>query len=316
MSEEKFRIGTRHSPLAMVQANLLKDALCAAHPQLDIELVAIQSQADWKKSEGEKPLSEENGGKGLFAKEIEEAILAGHVNCGVHSLKDMASFLPEGLVINQFLPRADPRDAFISAKYKHLNDLPDGAILGTCSVRRQAMALSLRPQLNVVPFRGNVQTRINKVKNGQVDATFLAMAGITRLGIVDDVIHPISVEDMLPACGQGIVCMEKRAGDTYTANILSAVSCDKTMMAAMAEREVLRALDGSCHTPIAAFAVLLGDPKGAAQMWLRAGVYSLDGFQVFLEEMTAPCETRADALAIGQEIGARLKAVVPEGILT
>lgn len=311
MTSQIFRIGTRNSPLAMVQANLLREALLRAYADLQVELVPILSSADWKKSEGEKPLSEENGGKGLFAKEIEQAILDGSIDCGVHSLKDMASFLPEGLVINHVLPRANPCDAFISAKYKSISEMPDGGILGTCSVRRQAAALAQKPYLNIVPFRGNVQTRIDKIKSGQVEATFLAMAGIERLGIKDDIIHPISPMDMLPACGQGIVCMEMREDDSVTAKILDVVNCPQTLFAAQAEREVLRALDGSCHTPIAAYAVIEN-----AQMWLRANVFSLDGTQVFEEEITAPCATGSQALQIGQEIGRRLKDSVPTGILT
>jgi len=306
-----FKIGTRHSPLAMKQAHMLADALQAAHPQKVFEIVPIKSNADWKKGEGEKPLSEENGGKGLFAKEIEQEIIAGTVDCGVHSLKDMASFLPQGLVINHFMPRANALDALICQNHKSLSDLPKEAVLGTCSARRKAIALSLRPDLKVVPFRGNVQTRLDKVKAGQVDATFLAMAGLERLEISDDTIHPMPDSQMLPACGQGIICMETREDDGQAWAILEAVTCPKTRLCALAEREVLRALDGSCHTPISAYAEIIGD-----RLHLRAEVYALDGAQVYRESCTQDCKTTQQAIMIGQSIGQTLKAVLPEGFLS
>ena len=305
-----FKIGTRTSPLAMAQAHLLKNALIHAHPDLKIEIVGIKSKADWKKSEGEKPLSEEQGGKGLFAKEIEEAILNGQVNCGVHSLKDMSSFLPQGLQIRHFLPRANPQDAFISNAYSHISELPEGATIGTCSARRKAIALSLRPDLKILPFRGNVQTRLDKIKEGQVDATFLAMAGIGRLKIKDSIIHPMSHAAMLPACGQGIVCMETQEDDAESARILEAVNCTDTRYSAVAEREVLRALDGSCHTPISAFAEKIGDSLN-----LRAEVYSLDGAQMFKEAQTMPCSSIEEALRLGQSVGLALNQILPKGFL-
>ncbi len=315
---------------------MLKAALEGSDASLDVEIVPIKSKADWKKSEGEKPLSEENGGKGLFAKEIETALSNGDIDCGVHSLKDMASFLPDGLVIEHCLPRADARDAMISAifikepqagkpatasikepqagksvtAYNTIDDLPQGATLGTCSARRKAMAMAMRPDLNVVPFRGNVQTRIDKIKVGQVGATFLAMAGLTRLGIMDSVIHPIATDVMLPACGQGIVCMEMRDGDVATKAVLDKVNCIPTSLSAIAEREVLRALDGSCHTPIAAFAVVED-----GQMYLRAEVYALDGSSVYKEELRDVCANKDDALKIGQTVGEKINAQLPEGFL-
>ena len=310
MSNKAFKIGTRNSPLAMRQAEILKSTLEQSDPNLVVELVPVLSQADWKKSEGEKPLSEEAGGKGLFAKEIEVAILQGDVDCGVHSLKDMASFLPEGLVIEHVLPRANSLDSFISKNYKTISDLPEGAKIGSCSARRSAIILSIRPDVEVVPFRGNVQTRLDKIKADQVDATFLAMAGIERLGIEDDMINPLTAEEMLPACGQGAICMETRAGDVEAQAILNKGHCEKTGFCVFAEREVLRALDGSCHTPIAAFAEMKGE-----RLNLRAEVYALDGSAVFKKSMSGVCHDVQAATDLGKQVGHALNSIVPAGML-
>ena len=305
-----FRIGTRNSPLALRQADILKAVLSPAHPDMSFEIVPIKSNADWKKGMGEKPLIEEAGGKGLFAKEIEEKILSGEVDCGVHSTKDMASFLPEGLEINHVLPRADARDAFISLKYKSLDDMPAGATIGTCSPRRAAIALSKRPDLKIVPFRGNVGTRLEKIKDEQVDATFLAMAGLERMGIEDDIIHALGADDFLPACGQGIVCMETRSGDERAKKILDAVHCVETGICVAAEREALKVLDGSCHTPIGAYAIM-----DNGFMTLKVEVLSLDGQDSFAQSIEKKCDDVAQAILIGQTLGTALKAQVPAGIL-
>lgn len=306
-----FRIGTRGSPLALKQADILKNALQVAHPDLKIEIVPIKSAADWKKSDGEKPLYERDGGKGQFAKEIEQALLEGAVDCGVHSLKDMAAFLPEGLEINHYLPRSNPLDAFISRKYQSIAELPEGSVIGTCSVRRQALLLAKCSDLKIVPFRGNVQTRLDKVEAGQVDGTFLAMAGLERLGISNDMIHPLSEEEMLPACGQGIVCIEIRSGDERAHDILDPVHCQKTGFCAAAEREVLKVLSGSCHTPVGVYAQI---ENGV--LILRAVVASLDGRQVFEERAKVACSFIEEAKELGLKIGTRLKAKVPQGILS
>lgn len=310
MTANSFKIGTRGSPLALKQANIFQDALQKAHPDLVIEIVPIKSAADWKMQDGEKALCDKNGGKGQFAKEIEERILDGALDCGVHSLKDMASFLPSGLRIGHYLPRADARDAFISHKADNLMSLPEGAVVGTCSPRRQAFILAKRPDIKVVPFRGNVKTRLEKVANGQVDATYLAMAGIERLGITDPMIHEIEVENFLPACGQGIVCIESRDGDERTTKILDAINDVTAGLCATAEREVLRILDGSCHTPIAAYAVMQND-----ELYLRGFVASLDGQETYAKDITAPCQNIAQAKDIGLEVGEALKADLPEGFL-
>ncbi len=310
MTEKTLRIGTRGSPLALKQASMVENALRQAHPNLQIEIVPIKSAADWKMQDGEISLCDKNGGKGQFAKEIEDKILDGDLDCGVHSLKDMASDLPEGLQISHYLPRADVRDAFISSKATNLMELPDRAVIGTCSPRRKALVLSKRPDIKVVPFRGNVKTRLDKVANAQVDATYLAMAGIERLGIKDPMIHPIDVDAFLPACGQGIICIETRKDDVEISNLFDAIGDLNTALCATAEREVLNVLEGSCHTPIAAFAQF-----EEGQLYLRAFVASLDGQTTFWQETKKLCQTVQDASAIGLEIGQLLKSELPQGFL-
>lgn len=308
MRMDRIKLGTRNSPLAMAQANSVKMALEKDQPDVTVEIIPIQSQADWKKADGELPLAEEAGGKGMFATEIERMILDGTVDAGVHSLKDMATDLPDGLAINHVLPRADVRDAFISAKADKIENLPQNAVIGTCSPRRAALALHQRPDFKVVPFRGNVGTRLDKVRSGQVDATFLAMAGLERLGIEDEMIHPMAVNDFLPACGQGVICIETRKKDSATQGILSSINCNDTYLCALAEREVLRILDGSCQTPIAAHAVIEGEA-----LTLKAAVLSLNGQQIFIQEKS---NALSEAQAIGIEVGKSLKAQIPTDILT
>lgn len=285
---------------------MVKAALEKAHPDIKVEITPVLSKADWKKSQGERPLAEEAGGKGMFATEIEKMIIDGTVDAGVHSLKDMATNLPEGLVINHVLPRADARDAFICVKARKLEDLPKGAVIGTCSPRRAALALHARPDLKIVPFRGNVQTRLEKVQSGQVDATFLAMAGLERLGIKDDIIHPMGVNDFLPACGQGVICIETHEGNAAVQQALNAIHCRDTYYCAVVERDVLRVLDGSCQTPIAAHAVI-----NEGVLSLRASVLSLDGQQIFNQEQSSDLE---GASALGLDVGNALKAQIPDGI--
>jgi len=309
-TDDTLRIGTRTSPLAMRQTNMVADALRLHHPELNVEIVPIKSAADWKKQDGEKSLSEQAGGKGQFAKEIEQAHLDGKIDCGVHSAKDMPSFLPDELQIKHFLPRYDARDAFVSKKYKNLEDLPQNAVLGTCSPRRQSIALSKRPDLKIVPFRGNIQTRLDKIANEQVDATFLAIAGIGRLAIDSDMVSPISDEYMLPAAGQGAICIETKIDDVKTQEYLSKINCVQTSLCVQAEREVLRVLDGSCHTPIGAYAILKDD-----MLYLRGYVGSLDGKHNFQEAITQKCTSLEKAQIMGKSIGDKLKSMAPQEIL-
>ncbi len=312
MSASVFKIGTRGSKLALIQAETVAAALKRLHPDLQTEIVVIKTSGDWKPQDGEKRLAETEGGKGLFAREIEKALLDGAVDCGVHSLKDMPSFLPEGLVVDHVLAREDARDAFISAKYKSIDDLPQGARVGTSSLRRQAFVLAHRPDVTVVPLRGNVDTRLQKLRDGQADATILAMAGLNRMGLSKEVTAVITPEDMLPACGQGAVCIETREGDDKTAALLAPLHCFETGLCVFAEREVLRVLDGSCHTPIAAYAVIEDD--GA--MWLRALVADEKGQSLYYEAGRAEVEGIEGAKAFGYDIGRKLKDVIPPDLLT
>ncbi len=304
-----LKIGTRGSPLALLQTQMVADALRAAHPDLQVEQVAITTSGDWKPSHGETRLSEIQGGKGLFAREIERALLEKEIDCAVHSLKDMPSFLEPGLVIEHVIKRADPHDAFISHKVSHYRDLPEGAVVGTSSLRRQAFILSKRPDLKVVPLRGNVQTRLDKLKEGLVDATFLAQAGLDRLGLNGDFIHPLVASDMLPACAQGTIGIETRDGDIATQALLDAIHHEETGLRSFAERAALQVLDGSCHTPIGAFARF-----EAGEMVLELAVASLDGVQVFSQRGTAPVETREQAEGLGWAVATDLKKRTPSDL--
>ncbi len=302
-----LRIGTRGSKLALAQTGMVARAIEAAHPGIHIEIVEIKTSGDWKPSDGETRLAEAEGGKGLFAKEIEEALLAGEVDCGVHSMKDMASFLPRGLVIDHMLPREDARDAFLGNAYKCLADLPRGARIGTSSLRRQAFVLAKRPDLIIAPLRGNVPTRIEKLRKGQVDAAVLAYAGLKRLGLEGEADCVIDIEDMLPAAGQGAVGIETRADDAQTRALLDALHCRETGLRVAAERAALQVLDGSCRTPIGAHAVIED-----GELRLSVVVASADGKQFFREDVAGPED---DAAALGRKAGEVLKKRVPKELL-
>lgn len=307
MTAQIVKIGTRGSPLALRQTEMVEDALHKAHPTIEIERVIIKTSGDWRPEEGETRLSEVEGGKGLFAREIEKALLAGEIDCAVHSMKDMPSFLPEGLALDHCLPRADVRDAFVSFRFKSLMDLPQGAKIGSSSLRRQSFILNKRPDLVVAPIRGNVQTRLDKIKDGQFDATFLAMAGMTRLGITGHFIHP--VEEMVPACGQGIVTIETRMDDTKTRDLLNAIHHKSTGLAGYIERAALQVLDGSCHTPIGAYAREEGD-----EIVFDLVVGSCDGKRIFEEKAQARISTKEEAERFGRDVALKLKPRVPADI--
>lgn len=311
---QTFKIGTRGSKLALYQANLVADKLRAAHSGLEVEIVEINTSGDWKPSEGEVRLSDAAGGKGQFAKEIESALMDGRIDCGVHSMKDMPSFLPDGLVINHILPRADARDAFLSNGHKTLDDLPQGAVVGTASLRRQAFILARRPDLKIVPFRGNVPTRIQKLRDGQVDATLLALAGLQRLELEHELSSVMSEEEMLPAAGQGAIGVEIREGDEQSKELLDAIHCRETGLRVAAERAALQVLDGSCHTPIGAYATLDGQ-----DMHLTVAVGRLDGQEMHmvedrltLSDETSHCE---QVYKLGETLGQRLKDKIPPELL-
>lgn len=293
------RIGTRGSALALAQAHETRDRLVAAtgRPAEDFQIVVIKVTGDQIL---DRPLSEA-GGKGLFTKEIEEALLDGSIDLAVHSSKDMPTVLPDGLGLTCYLPREDVRDAFISPKAARLVDLPEGAVVGSSSLRRQAMVKQLRPDLKVVTYRGNVQTRLRKLAEGEVDATLLAYAGLRRLGLADVVTELLDVDAFLPAVGQGAIGIETRLDDHATRAMLAKIHHAATERALIAERAFLRELDGSCRTPIAGHARLDG-------MFMR-----FDGLILKPDGSVAHRIHRegsiADAEAIGREAGQTLRRV-------
>jgi hydroxymethylbilane synthase len=250
----RIRIGTRGSPLALAQAHEVKERLVAAHglPEVAVTINVIKTTGDRVL---DRPLSE-IGGKGLFTKEIEEALLANEIDVAVHSMKDMQTVLPDGLVIEAVLPREDPRDAFISLRHADFGALPLNAVVGTSSLRRKAQILNARPDLRVVDFRGNVQTRLRKLEDGVAEATFLAVAGLKRLGLQDRVTAPVSIDHMLPAVAQGVIGLEIREGDETTAALIAPLNDAVTALAVTAERAFLVRLEGSCRTPIAGYAAI------------------------------------------------------------
>lgn len=299
--QQHIKIGTRGSPLALAQAEDVKKRLVEAHGHLsddDVEIIII-------KTSGDRILDRHlmlAGGKGLFTKEIEDALLAGEIDCAVHSSKDMPTQLPDGLELSVFLPREDARDAFISDKFSEFMDLPKGAILGTASLRRRAQALRIRPDLKVVTFRGNVQTRLRKLQEGEADATFLARAGLNRLGMAEAATQTLTYEEFLPAPAQGAVTVEVHVENSDIAAMLQPLHCEKTAIAVTAERRFLAALDGSCRTPIAAHAAVQGN-----ELFMRAELLSINGQKVFEQDNSCAADIMA-AAEMGAEIGNEIKS--------
>ena len=292
-----LRLGTRGSPLALVQARTVRARLAAAMGENEeaIELVVIRTSGDRIQ---DRPLSEV-GGKGLFTKEIEEALLTKRVDLAVHSSKDMPTFSQPGLALTACLEREDPRDAFISRKAKSFADLPQGAVLGTASLRRQAIAKRMRPDLQVVPLRGNVETRLRKLDAGEVDATLLALAGLRRLGLTQHATAILETAEFLPAVGQGAIGIEAREDDTRTREALARINHADTFDALACERAFLAELDGSCKTPIAGHASIAGDAVS-----FRGLIARPDGKAA---HDIAGTGRRADARSIGLEAGRELK---------
>ena len=306
MTSPRLRIGTRGSPLALIQARELRSRLVAAHAELAapdaIEITVIRTTGDRVTDRTLAAI----GGKGLFTKEIEEALLAGTIDLAVHSLKDMATVLPPGLAIACHLPRADPRDAFVARGHRRFRDLPQGAVLGSSALRRQAQILRARPDLRVVPIRGNVETRLRKMEEGRVEGTLLAVAGLKRLGL-EHVIQEILPEDlMLPAPAQGIIAVETRAADARVRSYLAPIDDAAAAIAATAERALLAALDGSCRTPIAALATIADD----GSLHLRARIIRPDGTQC---HEASRAGLVGDAALLGREAGAQLRAEAGPG---
>ncbi len=303
-STDRLRLGTRGSPLALAQAQEVRARLAGAHPELAaegaVEIVVIKTSGDKIQ---DRTLAE-IGGKGLFTKEIEEALLEEAIDVAVHSMKDVPTWLPEGLEIAAVLPREDPRDAFFSNDGAGLAELPAGAVVGTASLRRQAQVLMARPDLKVIPLRGNVGTRLRKLAEGQADATLLAVAGLKRLGEADRITALLEPEEMLPAVAQGAIGLEVRAGDARTVRWLEALGHRDTAARIAAERACLEVLDGSCRTPIAALAELEGVELEGAELRLRALVALPDGSQAHRAERRGPA---AEAAALGRDAGAELR---------
>ena len=300
MSRPLLRIGTRGSALALAQAAELRARLAQAHAELAapgaIETVAIKTTGDRL---GDRALAA-LGGKGLFTKELEEALLAGSIDCAVHSAKDLPSLLPQGLALVCHLPREDPRDAFFSPKAASLAALPPGAVVGTSSPRRRAQVLHARPDLRIVPLRGNVDTRLTKLAAGVVDATLLAVAGVKRLGLADRITRIMPSEEILPAVAQGAIGIESRIDDARVRRYLDAIDDRPTAACVTAERALMSALEGSCRTPMAALAEL----GAGGVLELRALIIRPDGSECL---MAARRGAAAEAAALGADAGAELR---------
>ena len=301
-----LRIGTRGSPLALAQAYETRRRLVAAHGvgEETIEIVVIKTTGDMIQ---DRALSEA-GGKGLFTKELDAAQIRGEIDIAVHSGKDLPTFLPAELEVAGFLPREDVRDAWISVKYPTPADLPSGAVVGTASLRRGAMLKRLRPDVSVALLRGNVGTRLEKVKAGEFDATLLAYAGLRRLGLADRATHVLDTRDFLPAVAQGAIGITTRVGDAGTLAKLAAILHADTSIAVTAERAFLRVLDGSCRTPIGGYATLSG---GA--LAFRGMVLKPDGSQVFECDAGGAASQAAE---IGEAAGRDLLARMPADLFT
>ncbi len=293
-----LRIGTRGSPLALAQTGEVARRLAAAHPPLAapgaVDVVTIKTSGDLVQ---DRTLAE-LGGKGLFTKEIDEALLAERIDLAVHSVKDLPTWLPEGIALAVMLVREDPRDVFIARNAASLAALAPGAAVGTASLRRQAQILHRRPDLKVVPLRGNVETRLRKLREGQVDATLLALAGLRRLGRADAATAILSPDDMLPAVGQGAIGITCRTADARVRAVLDPLNHAPTFACVTAERARLEVLDGSCRTPIAGLAEIVG-----GRLLLRGLVARPDGSRLIAARREG---TAADTAALGRTLGREL----------
>lgn len=300
----RIKIGARGSPLALVQAEAVRRALAQSHsvPMHEFEICAIRTTGD---RIVDRSLAEA-GGKGLFTKELDAALLAGEIDCAVHSAKDLPTILPEGVAIAGYQAREDPRDVFVSARAARLADLPRGATLGSASPRRQAQAKRLRPDLKLVLLRGNVETRLRRVESGEIDATLLALAGLKRLGLEARATQLLSSDEFLPAVGQGAVAIAVRADDHATRVALGSILDAATGYALTAERAFLAVLDGSCRTPIAGLATSSVD-----RLAFRGMVFRIDGSQHWEITDSAPLD---DAEELGRRSGRALMARLPAGL--
>ncbi len=292
------RIGTRGSPLALAQARLVRELLSRAHGVAEerIEIEVFSTGGD--RSQAENTTLSDIGGKGVFTKEIDEALLAGRIDLGVHSSKDVATGLPPGMVLGAFLEREDVRDAFLSVSVKSIDNLPEGARFGTSSIRRAAQALRLRPDLRIVPFRGNVHTRLQKLLDGVADATLLALAGLNRLGEAHRATAILDADAFMPAPAQGAIGIAIREGDERLAEIVAPLDHAPTHAAIAAERAMLAVLDGSCRTPVGALSGTSGP-----LLTLKGEILSLDGQTSFRAEAQG-----SDPRQLGEQVGRDLLA--------
>ena len=303
MLEKTLKIATRQSPLALWQANYVKDRLQQLYPDLTIELVPMVTKGDVIL---DSPLAK-IGGKGLFVKELENALLNKEADIAVHSMKDVPMQFPEGLGLAVICQREDPRDAFVSHSYRTFAELPQGAVVGTSSLRRQCQLKALRPDLDIRSLRGNVGTRLSKLDNGDYDAIILASAGLIRLGLADRIASFIDVEQSLPAAGQGAVGIECRTDDMQVQALLAPLADAETTYCVLAERAMNNHLQGGCQVPIGGYAVLQ-----QGQLYLRALVGDIDGSRIIRAEGKSPVE---NAEALGVQIAEQLLAQGADKIL-
>jgi hydroxymethylbilane synthase len=299
-----LRIGTRGSPLALAQTHMVRGELMRAHGggEENFTVEIIRTTGDQIQ---DRPLSE-SGGKGLFTKELDSALIAGTIDLAVHSSKDLPTHLPSEIMIAGYLPREDARDAWISRGGVTLDELPAGAVVGTASLRRAAQVKRRRPDLQTTLLRGNVETRLRKVENGEIDATLLALAGLKRLGLADRATALLSLEEFPPACGQGAIGITRRAGDNATRDLLAPLFDEATGFALAAERAFLAALDGSCRTPIAGHAQVRG-----AELSFVGEVLKADGAEAYVVRR----QGRAiDGALIGADAGKEILLRLPHGV--
>ncbi|MDX7786560.1 hydroxymethylbilane synthase [Aeromonas caviae] len=303
MAARTLRIATRKSPLALWQANFVKDRLEALHPDLQVELVPMSTQGD---KILDTPLAKV-GGKGLFVKELETAMLEGRADIAVHSMKDVPVEFPDGLGLHTICEREDPRDAFVSNHFNQIDELPQGAVVGTSSLRRQCQLRAARPDLVIRDLRGNVNTRLAKLDAGEYDAIILAAAGLKRLEMAHRIAAFIEPEQSLPANGQGAVGIECRLDDHELHALLAPLEHPETRIRVLTERAMNRALQGGCQVPIGAYALVQGE-----EVWLRGLVGSPDGTRVIRDEIRGPL---AEGEALGHTLAQRLLAAGADVIL-
>jgi len=303
MTAQKIRIATRHSPLAMWQANFVKSELLKYHPDLIVELLPMKTKGD---KILDTPLAKV-GGKGLFVKELEVAMLEGRADIAVHSIKDVPVDFPEGLGLTVICEREDPRDAFVSNHFGNIDKLPQGAVVGSSSLRRQCQLRALRPDLNVKDLRGNVNTRLRKLDEGQYDAIILAAAGLIRLQMHNRIASFIAPEVSLPAVGQGAVGIECRLDDALTIALLKPLEDRQTRIRVTAERAMNLALQGGCQVPIGSFAILENE-----QIFLRGLVGSVDGKEIIRKEIKGHQD---EAHQLGLQLAEQLLACGAKEIL-